>query len=96
MFAWAVSNDVHSGMSKDTRDRRVTLADFQSLREVIINVDCHEDERGERDPSIISPEEITKRLEVTAQRNPGWKIPKWRLVKNRVSLGHLVQRERLT
>jgi hypothetical protein len=96
MFAWAVSNDVHPKASKEARDRRVTLADFRSLREIIINIDCREDERGERDLSDISHEDITNRLEAMAKRNPGWKIPKWRLVKNRASLGLLVRRELLT
>jgi hypothetical protein len=96
MFAWAVSNDKYRRTPLFSRDRRVTLADFRSLREVIINVDCSEDERGERDPSLVSQKEITKALEGIAKRNPGWKIPKWRLVRDRASLGRVVERGLLT
>ena len=96
MFAWAVSNDRYSKSHLYSRDRRVTLADFSSLREIIINLDCSEDERGERDPSLVSEEEITEALEDIAEKHPGWKIPKWRLVRDRASLGRIVERDEIS
>jgi hypothetical protein len=96
MFAWAVSNDRYSKSPLYSRDKRVTLADFANLKEIIINMDCSEDERGERDPSLVSEEEITEALEDIAEKHPGWKIPKWRLVRDRASLGRVVERGLLT
>lgn len=96
MFAWSVSNDRYSESLLYSRDKRVTLADFPSLREIIINMDCSEDERGERDPSLVSKEEIIEALEDIAEKHPGWKIPKWRLVRDRASLGRVIERGLIT
>ena len=96
MFSWAASNDKFSKACPCSRDTRITLLDFPSLRELIINMDGSEDERGERDPSLISPKEIVKALEGVAKRNPGWKVPKWRLVRDRASLSTVVERCLLT
>ena len=96
MFSWAASNDKFAKACPCSRDRRITLLDFPNLRELIINMDGSEDERGERDPSQISPKEIAKALEGVAKRNPGWEVPKWRLVRDRASLGTVVEKDLLT
>jgi hypothetical protein len=95
MFGWAISSDMLPRASR-VAERRVTLADFKNLTEVIINMDSSEDERDARDLNLITPKDITKALEGVTRRNPGWKPPKWRLVRDRASLGVLVERRLLT
>lgn len=90
MFDWAVTNDLFSKSSPTASDTRVTLADFPGLREIIINVDCCEDER-ELDLSYVTGEYITSYMGEFAERNPAWTIPKWRLVKDRKELGEVVE-----
>lgn len=91
MFAWAVDNDLWQRESSGSeRSKRVTLVDFPNLREILINVDDKEDEYGDHNPDQISDEEIKRALEDFAQRNPTWKIPKWRLVKDRASIEKIV------
>lgn len=95
MFCWIVRRDV-SSKRYIPRDGPVTLADFPNLREIIINMDPTEDPHGEGDLGLIYKQDIARDMKEIAKRHPRWKIPKWRLVRDRASLSNVVERNLLT
>lgn len=101
MFAWAAENDLfgggkHSSYAVSNAFPRVTLRDFPNLREVLINVDPTEDADPLYDLDKVSQSEIFMALQYVSVTNPAWKMPRFRLVRDRASLSKVVDLDLLT
>jgi hypothetical protein len=102
MLAWAAENDLiaKSGSSSQAVSNaafpRLTLRDFPNLREILVNVDPAEDLDPLYDPDKVSQHAIYRALQRIAFTTPNWKMPMFRLVRDRASLGRVVDLDILT